>query len=160
MIRFGRYWLSVPASAEIHRTGAGGISMAKPPNFPNIVGCLIGFAAVGCGVGSLVGTAVEHHLKPKKGTFKIFRLLAPLTVRPHFQNQPRQLRHRHPHPEAQTINHTMACPFYSASCWPPVTATTTRASCNQKPHTHQPPITIPTKSADISNYSFAAINLF
>ena len=64
MIRFGRYRLSVPASTEIHRTGAVGISMAKPPHLPNTVGCLIGFAAVGCGVGSLVGTAVGHHLYP------------------------------------------------------------------------------------------------
>lgn len=38
--------------------------MAKPPHLPNIVGCLIGFAAAGCGVGSLVGTAVGHHLYP------------------------------------------------------------------------------------------------
>jgi len=64
MIRFGRYRLSVPASTEIHRTGAVGISMAKPPHLPNTVGCLIGFAAAGCGVGSLVGTAVGHHLYP------------------------------------------------------------------------------------------------
>jgi len=64
MIRFGRYRLSVPASTEIHRTGAVGISMAKPPHLPNTVGCLIGFAAAGCGVGSLVGTAVGHHPYP------------------------------------------------------------------------------------------------
>ena len=117
MIRFGRYWLSVPASAEIHRTGAGRISMAKPPHFPNIVGCLIGFAAVGCGVGSLVGTAVEHHLKPKKGTFKIFRPLAPLTVRPHFQNQPRQLRHRQGALGGGGITHQAASEAASCRIW-------------------------------------------
>lgn len=38
--------------------------MAKPPHLPNIVGCAIGFAAAGCGVGSLVGTALGHHLYP------------------------------------------------------------------------------------------------
>lgn len=38
--------------------------MAKPPHLPSIVGCAIGFAAAGCGVGSLVGTALGHHLYP------------------------------------------------------------------------------------------------
>jgi hypothetical protein len=38
--------------------------MAKPPHLPSFVGCAIGFAAAGCGVGSLVGTALGHHLYP------------------------------------------------------------------------------------------------
>ena len=36
----------------------------KPTEFPNPFGCAVGFAAAGCGVGSLVGTALHPWLYP------------------------------------------------------------------------------------------------
>ncbi len=38
--------------------------MVKPLHLPSVVGCAIGFAAAGCGVGSLVGTALGPLLYP------------------------------------------------------------------------------------------------
>jgi hypothetical protein len=38
--------------------------MVKPLHRPSVVGCAIGFAAAGCGVGSLVGTALGPLLYP------------------------------------------------------------------------------------------------
>ena len=36
----------------------------KPLHLPNPFGCAVGFAAAGCGVGSLVGTGSESWLYP------------------------------------------------------------------------------------------------
>ena len=37
--------------------------MAKQ-HLPNVVGCAVGFSAAGCGIGSLVGTAVWPVVRP------------------------------------------------------------------------------------------------
>lgn len=38
--------------------------MAARPHLPSVVGCVIGFAAAGCGVGSLLGTVAHPWFFP------------------------------------------------------------------------------------------------